>query len=150
VRTTNKSARRSTDHAQLHLLTPPPKAQALPYTIDQVRACPNEVAAIELACRCSGLLDKQIADSLSMDEGNWSKLRRGQRGFMPGYRIYFMEVVGNQILREWEEESLGYDSQSLRVHRSELEQQLEDERAARVETERENAVLRQLITGRKP
>jgi hypothetical protein len=149
VVTTIKSARRKEDHPQIPLLELRPAAQRLAYTIEQVRACPNEVAAIELACRCSGLLDKQIADYLGMDEGNWSKLRRGQRGFMPGYRIHFMEVVGNQILREWEEESLGFDSTTLRIHSSALEQQLEAERAEKAELQRQNDLMRELLTGRK-
>lgn len=147
--TTIKSARRKDDHPQLHLLEPRPNLKRLEYTIEQVRACPTEVAAIELACRVSGLLDKQIADDLGIDEGNWSKLRRGQRGFMPGQRIKFMRVVGNQILREWEEESLGYDSTSIDVHHSDLEQQLAAERAAHAETQRENELLRKLILERR-
>lgn len=150
MKTTFRSPqRRAEDHPQLHLLEPRPNPKRLQYTIEQVRACPNEVAAIDLACRCSGLEEKAIASEMGMDEGNWSKLRRGQRGFMPGMRIHFMKVVGNQILREWEEERLGYDSTSLRVHRSELEQQLEAERAEKAEVERENAILRRLLTGRK-
>jgi hypothetical protein len=144
VVTTIKSARRKDDHPQIPLLEPRANPKRLAYTIEQVRACPNEVAAIDLACRCSGLMDKQIADDLDIDEGNWSKLRRGQRGFMPGQRIHFMNVVGNQILREWEEESLGFDSQSLRVHRSELEEQLEAEKAARAEAEHERDTLLKL------
>jgi hypothetical protein len=144
VVTTIKSARRKDDHPQIPLLEPRSNPKRLAYTIEQVRACPNEVAAIDLACRCSGLMDKQIADDLDIDEGNWSKLRRGQRGFMPGQRIHFMNVVGNQILREWEEESLGFDSQSLRVHRSELEEQLEAEKAARAEAEHERDTLLKL------
>lgn len=145
MRTTNKSAqRRQDDNPQLHLLEPRLKPLRLPYTIDQVKACPNEVAAIELSCRCSGLLDKQIADLMGMDEGNWSKLRRGQRGFMPDDRIHFMNVVGNQILREWEEESLGWDSQSLRVHQSETEQKLAAANARIAEMEAREAQLIEL------
>jgi hypothetical protein len=149
VVTTIKSARRKDDHPQIPLLEPRSNPKRLAYTIEQVRACPNEVAAIDLACRCSGLMDKQIADDLDIDEGNWSKLRRGQRGFMPGQRIHFMNVVGNQILREWEEESLGFDSTTLRVHSSELEQQLEHERAEKAELQRQNDLMRELLTSRR-
>jgi hypothetical protein len=149
VVTTIKSARRNDDHPQIPLLEPRANPKRLAYTIEQVRACPNEVAAIDLACRCSGLMDKQIADDLDIDEGNWSKLRRGQRGFMPGQRIHFMNVVGNQILREWEEESLGFDSTTLRVHSSELEQQLERERAEKAELQRQNSLMRELLTSRR-
>lgn len=149
MQTRIKSARRKDDHPQMPLLEVRPNPKRLSYSIEQVRACPNEVAAIDLACRCSGLMDKQIADDLGMDEGNWSKLRRGQRGFMPGDRIHFMNVVGNQILREWEEESLGYDSTTLRVHSSALEQQLEAERAEKAELQRQNDLMRELLTGRK-
>src|SRR5690606_13674258 len=135
VRTTIKSAPAS--DPQMPLLEPRPSPKRLQYTVEQVRACHDEVAAIDMACRVSGLQEKQIAADMGIDEGNWSKLRRGQRGFMPGDRIKFMAVVGNQILREWEEESLGYDSTSLRVHRSELEQRLEAERARAAELERQ-------------
>jgi hypothetical protein len=143
VRASFKSARENSP--QLPLLAARPNPKRLDYTIEQVRACPNEVAAIDLACRCSGLLDKQIADDLGMDEGNWSKLRRGQRGFMPGDRIHFMRVVGNEILRQWEEESLGYDSTTLRIHSSELEQQLEAERARSAELERQLEVITNFV-----
>lgn len=147
--TRNKSARRHDDDPQLHLLAAQPNPKCFAYSVDQVRACQNEVAAIEMSCRVSGLLDKQIADGLGMDEGNWSKLRRGQRGFKPGQRIHFMRVVGNQILRQWEEECLGYDCESIDVHHSELEQQLAAERAARIEAERQNALMRELLQGRR-
>jgi hypothetical protein len=145
VRTRIKSARRHDDSPQLHLLEPRPNPKRLAYTLDQVRACPNEVSAIDLSCRVSGLLDKQIADALSMDEGNWSKLRRGQRGFMPGDRIHFMNVVGNQILREWEEESLGYDCATLRIHQSALEQQVEVKDARIAELEHRLEIITEFI-----
>lgn len=143
MRTTLKSA--PSNDLQLHLLEPRPNPKRLQYTIEQVRACHDEVAAIDMACRVSGLQDKQIAADLGIDEGNWSKLRRGQRGFMPGDRLRFMVVVGNQILREWEEESLGYDSTTLRIHRSELEEQLEAERARNAELQRQLEVITNFV-----
>lgn len=145
MQTRIKSARRKDDHPQLPLLEPRPNPKRLAYTIEQVRACPNEVAAIDLACRVSGLLDKQIADDLNMDEGNWSKLRRGQRGFMPGDRIHFMQVVGNQILREWEEETLGWDSASIQVHHSELEEQLEQRDAQIAELQQQLEIITNFV-----
>lgn len=153
--TSNRSAARiepqsSQSDQQLHLLDMPSiHPKRLAYTIEQVRACADELAAIDLSIRCSGLLDKQIADAIGMDEGNWNKVKRGQRGFMPGGRLKFMRAVGNQILREWEEEALGLDSKSIRVHRSELEEQIEDRDRKIADHERTISVLSDLLTRKR-
>lgn len=142
--TRNKSAaRRHDDSPQLHLLNAPAEAKRLPYTIEQVRACQTEVEAIKLAVRCAGLLDKQLADAMGMNEGNLSKLIKGQRGFMPGKRLVFMAAVGNQILRQWEEERLGWDSTTLRVHHSELEKENAELRAKLAQSDHDREVERE-------
>jgi hypothetical protein len=150
VRTRNTSAaRRHDDDPQIPLLEKAQKPVRLPHTIEQVRACHSEVAAIELACRCSGMLDKQIAQDSGIDDGNFSKIRRGQRGFMPGQRLRFMDAVGNQILREWEIERQGFDAQSLRRHEDNKDKRIAELEEENAELRRENSLLRELIQGRR-
>lgn len=77
------------------------------------RAEPNEVpiemvhrqrtsaAALCLACQSSGLEDKEIYQSLGIDAGYWSRIKKGEATLQADLIGPFCDVVGNHIYPEW-------------------------------------------------
>jgi hypothetical protein len=105
------------------------------FTLDQVRALPDELAAIEMSIRCSGLMSKELYISLGIDKGYWSRIESGGAPFPLQKMQPFMDLVGNEIPLIYGVERRGYDWSSLRRHLDEkdalierLERELEDER----------------------
>ncbi|NPT59061.1 transcriptional regulator [Paraburkholderia sp. 5N] len=113
--------------------------------IEMIRAKRSKGAAFTLACDASGLEDKEIAMSLNIDAGTFSKMKKGMATLDADLLVQFCKIVGNQIYPEWLAYQVGC---TLVMIQSEAERRAEEERAKREEAEKENKLLRQLLQGK--
>lgn len=134
----------STDVAQLELI--PSRKPSAAIDKDHIRRLPSLRRAINYSLSLADMDPKEAYGPLEMDKAIWSRISNGGMSFPADSLPKLKAVTGNEAAIYWLATACGYD---LRPLRTELEEQLEHERAARVEAERENALLRSLITGRK-
>jgi hypothetical protein len=134
----------SADVAQLELL--PRRKPSAPLDKDYCRGLPSLRRAINYSLSLADMDPKEAYGPLDMDKAIWSRISNGGMSFPADDIPKLKAVTGNEAAIYWLAVACGHD---LRPLRTELEQQLEDERAAHVETQRENALLRKLILERK-
>lgn len=121
------------------------------------RAEPNDVplemvwrqktgaAALCLACQSSGLEDKEIYQSLGIDAGYWSRIKKGEATLQTDLIEPFCTVVGNHIYPQWIAYRVGC---TLVQIKSEAERQLEIVKDALAAERLKVRVLTDAINGR--
>lgn len=67
-----------------------------------VRACKDELAALNLCMNLSNLSDECIRDALGIDKGHFSRLRKGRGNFPANKRVALMELCGNRAPVQYE------------------------------------------------
>lgn len=67
-----------------------------------VKACKDELAALNLCMNLSNLSDETIRDALGIDKGHFSRLRKGRGNFPANKRIALMELCGNRAPVQYE------------------------------------------------
>lgn len=67
-----------------------------------VQACRSELEALNLCMNLSGLSDETIRDSLGIDKGHFSRIRKGRGNFPPNKRVALMELCGNRAPVQYE------------------------------------------------
>lgn len=77
--------------------------------IEFIRACKDELAALNLCMSLSNLSDETIRDVLVIDKGHFSRLRKGRGNFPPNKRIALMELCGNRAPAQYEAFRLNCD-----------------------------------------
>lgn len=70
--------------------------------IEFVKACKDELAALNLCMNLSNLSDEAIRDTLGIDKGHFSRLRKGRGNFPPNKRVALMELCGNRAPVQYE------------------------------------------------
>lgn len=118
--------------------------------VDQrvIDAQPSMTAAIRLCQQMSGLEDKEIVGRHGIvgDIAQWSRITRsGQHNFPQDKLCTYMDVCGNEVPLIWLARSRGYE---LVPMETEMERRLRIEREKSEELERENLLLKKLLTGR--
>lgn len=103
---------------------------------------PSLRAAMRLAQDVAGLEDKQLADGLDIDVAQWSRIKMGNGHFPTDKFVRLMELVNNDIPLVWLAHQRGYELKHLQ---SSLEQQLEAERAKRIEAERKYEIVEKFM-----
>ena len=100
--------------------------------IEFIKACKDELAALNLCMNLSNLSDEAIRDSLAIDKGHFSRLRKGRGNFPPNKRVALMELCGNRAPTQYEAWRLNCDltDRSKDAVIRDLEQQLSLLRAA--------------------
>ncbi|HEX2652108.1 MAG TPA: hypothetical protein VHN11_00460 [Xanthobacteraceae bacterium] len=139
-----RRATSSADVEQLDLL--PRKKPSAPLDKDYCKALPSLRRAINYSLSLADMDPKEAYGPLEMDKAIWSRIANGGMSFPADDIPKLKHVTGNEAAIYWLAVACGYD---LRPLRNELEQQLEDERAAHAETQRENELLRKLILERR-
>ena len=133
----------STDVEQLELI--PRRKPSAAVDKDHVRRLPSLRRAINYGLSLADMDPKEAYGPLEMDKAVWSRIVNGGMSFPADDLPKLKAITGNDAGIMWIAHACGFD---LRPLRTELEEQLEHERAQRLEAERENQLLRQLITGK--
>lgn len=107
---------------QLQLLLRDKKREV---SVDIIIACKNFLEAVKLSKSISGYEDKQVAGTLGIDAGQWSRILSGDANFPLNKLIDFMELCENKIPLIWLALQCGYTLSPLKT---ELEIELERER----------------------
>lgn len=122
----------SADHSQrtMPLLAEVRKAVDVP--IEFVKACKDELAALNLCITLSGLSDEAIYTELAIDKGHFSRMRKGRGNFPANKRLRLMALCGNRAPAQFEALHLNCDlvEKSKDAVIRELERQLEQARMA--------------------
>lgn len=139
MRSNNASA---VEQGQLPLTRTPAQPEI---PLDVIMQRKDLLGAINLCIDISGLDDKELHLSLGIDAGHWSNIRKGKGGthFPTNKLVQLMGMCGNQIPLIWLARVSGY---GLHMLETEAERQLRLEREANEQLQRENALLRSLIT----
>lgn len=74
-----------------------------------IRACNSELEALNLCMNLSNLSDETIRDSLGIDKGHFSRIRKGRGNFPPNKRVAVMELCGNLAPVQYEAWRVGRD-----------------------------------------
>jgi len=113
-------------------------------TID---AKPSMTAAIKLCQELSGIDDKNIVGKKGIvaNTAQWSRIKSGQHFFPQDKLNLLMDICHNEAPLIWLARSRGYELVELET---ETQRKLRIEREKAEELERENMLLRKLLTGR--
>lgn len=106
---------------------------------------PDMTGAILLGQQIAGLEDKEVADALTMDKAQWSRIKSAQAHFPHDRLMRFMDVCANEVPLLWLANRRGYELTPLQT---EMERQLAHEREEKERLASENALLRNLLIGR--
>ena len=103
--------------------------------------------AWKLCTTVKGLEPKQIYqhETINIDKGHWSKIIAGQACVPSNKQNAILDVCGNEIPLIWWAQSRGYDWSTIRKQQTELEQQLEAERARADEAEKREEMLIEMV-----
>jgi hypothetical protein len=140
--------RPSTDdhNAQLELLSPAQKKPSSPVEIAHLRSIPSLKRAVAYSLHLADMDPKEAYLPLQMDKATWSRIINGNQEVPATIFKPLRLLTGNRAPLMWAAFDDGCELVPLK---SDLEQQLEQERAARAEAERENELLRKLILERR-
>jgi len=67
-----------------------------------IKACKDELAALNLCMNLSNLSDETIRETLGIDKGHFSRLRKGRGNFPANKRIALMDLCGNRAPVQYE------------------------------------------------
>ncbi|MCL2656122.1 MAG: hypothetical protein FWD62_01665 [Betaproteobacteria bacterium] len=113
-----------------------------------IDAQPSLTAAIRLCQQLSGLEDKAIVgqNGIVPDVAQWSRITKSGQHYFPQDRLNtYMDLCGNEAPLIWLARSRGYELVALET---EMERRLRAEREKADELERENRLLKKLLTGK--
>lgn len=110
---------------QLAFLTEARKAVDVP--VEFVKACKDELAALNLCINLSNLSDEVIREELGIDKGHFSRMRKGRGNFPANKRLHLMAICGNRAPVQFEALHLNCDlvEKSKEARIRELEAELE-------------------------
>lgn len=114
---------KSTNLIKIEQLELPMSRRATKSTVDQavIAAQSSMTSAINLCISISGLDDKEVCRTLSIDAGHWSRIRKGEAHFPIDKLDDLINLCGNEIPLQWWALKRGYE---LKPIRSALERQL--------------------------
>lgn len=72
-----------------------------------VETCRDELMAINRCMDLSGLANEVLADSLGIDPGHFSRIRRGRGHFPTKLRLKLMYLCGNKLPSQYEAWRMG-------------------------------------------
>lgn len=100
--------------------------------IEFIKACKDELAALNLCMNLSNLSDEAIREKLGIDKGHFSRLRKGRGNFPANKRVAVMELCGNRAPVQYEAWRLNCDlvDMSKEAQIQQLQEQLNLLRAA--------------------
>jgi hypothetical protein len=133
-----------TDIAEQLNLALPRKPQVV--DIEAIRRQPTMTKAIILAVDLAGFVnDKDLCRSVDLDPAVWARIKNGQANFPHDKLNDLCDQAGNEVPLVWWADRRGY---LLTPKESELEKRLRIEREEKAELQKENAILRSVITSR--
>jgi transcriptional regulator with XRE-family HTH domain len=141
------SQRLSTNSApveQVDFVTP--RKPCPPVDKPYVLSLPSFRRVLRYSLSLADLEPKQVCDQLGMDKATWSRIENGVQAFNPEQLGTLAGLTGNDAPLIWLAHSRGYE---LRPLKSELQEQLDAARDQLAESERQNTLMRELLSSRR-
>jgi hypothetical protein len=132
---------------QVDWLEPPRQRASSPVDAKYLFGLPSLRRAVAYSLSLADMDPKEAYQPLGMDKATWSRITSGGQEVPASLLKPLRVLTGNYAPLRWLAYTEGFELIPLK---SELERQLDEERDARAEVERENAVLRSLLTGKRP
>jgi hypothetical protein len=111
-----------------------------------VLSLPSFRRALRYSLSLADLEPKQVYEPLDMDKATWSRIENGQQAFPPEKLNQLAELTGNDAPLMWLAHSRGYE---LRPLKSELQERLDAAEVEKAELQRQNSLMRELLTSRR-
>lgn len=121
------------------------KAASVSVPLDLIVKQPSLAHAISLCVQVSGLEEKEVYMTLEIDAGHWTRIMKGDAHFPVNKLNELCNLCGNESPLQWWANSRGY---TLVQIETETQRLLKNEHSMRIEVEKENALLRSLLTGK--
>lgn len=121
------------------------KVDLISLPLDLVVKQPSLAGAVALCVQTSGLEEKEVYMTLEIDAGHWTRIMKGDAHFPLNKMNLLMDLCGNEAPLQWLSNSRGY---ALVQIETETQRLLRNEQERRKEAEKENMLLRNLLTGR--
>lgn len=120
------------NHSQREMAFLTEARKAVDVPLEFVKACRDELAALNLCINLSNLSDETIREKLGIDKGHFSRMRKGRGNFPANKRLHLMALCGNRAPVQFEALHLNCDlvEKSKDAVIRELERQLEQARKA--------------------
>jgi hypothetical protein len=120
-------------------------ADAVNVPISLIIKQPHLAGAIALCVQLSGLEEKEVYMELGIDAGHWTRIMKGDAHFPVNKLNELCDLCANEAPLQWWAHSRGY---TLVQIETETQRLLRAEQNKRIETEKENDLLRQLLIGK--
>lgn len=130
----------ATDVAQLELI--PSRKPSAAVDKDHIRRLPSLRRAINYSLSLADMDPKEAYGPLEMDKAIWSRIVNGNMSFPADELPKLKAITGNEAALIWIAHACGFD---LRPLRTELEEQLEAERARNTELQRQLEVITNFV-----
>lgn len=121
------------------------KADSITVPLSLILKQPNLSGAIALCVQLSGLEEKEVYLTLGIDAGHWTRIMKGDAHFPVNKLNDLCDMCGNEAPLQWWANSRGY---ALMQIETETQRLLRSEQTKRIETEKENELLRKLLMGK--
>lgn len=118
------------NHSQREMPMLSEARKAVDVPIEFIKACKDELAALNLCMNLSNLSDEAIREKLEIDKGHFSRMRKGRGNFPANKRLRLMALCGNRAPVQFEALHLNCDlvEKSKDALIRDLEAQLEQAR----------------------
>jgi len=90
------------NHSQREMAFLTEARKAVDVPIEFVRACKDELEALNLCINLSNLSDESIREALGIDKGHFSRMRKGRGNFPARKRLHLMAICGNRAPAQFE------------------------------------------------
>lgn len=90
------------NHSQREMAFLAEARKAIDVPIEFVKACKDELAALNLCINLSNLSDETIREKLDIDKGHFSRMRKGRGNFPANKRLHLMALCGNRAPVQFE------------------------------------------------
>jgi hypothetical protein len=131
---------------QLELIPERKSKPSAPVDKAYLYSLPSLRRAIRYSMSLRDLEPKQVYEQLGKDAAAWSRIENGGISFPADDMAKLIKITGNDAPLQWLAHECGYE---LRPLKSELQERLEAAEAERAELQRQNDLMRELLTGRR-
>lgn len=113
-----------------------------PVSDEVIHACRTFLDALNLQINLSGLEDKEIYLPLEIEASHWSRIRRGEFHFPLNKLDQICDLCGNEVSLAWWAWKRG---KGLHMLLTEAERLLNEERTARIESDKKVELLTDIL-----
>ena len=90
------------NHSQREMAFLTEARKAIDVPIEFVRACKDELEALNLCINLSNLSDETIREALGIDKGHFSRMRKDKRNFPARKQLHLITIYNNRAPTQFE------------------------------------------------